>query len=749
VEHGVRTRGFRTLSRVSTTGSEVVSRGKVTRLFHENAWALADQALISATNFATVVILARALAPRDFGAFVLAYAALLFVNGLQTAFVTQPHNILGQSRHGDEYRRYTLSTAAGQGLFMLAAAFAAIAVAVGAYLMHSSAVAVLFAVVPALLAWQAQEFARRVLYTEHRLLTAFAIDIVGYGGQIALILALVAADRASAAAALYAIAIASSVGALAGGWAIRHSLKGRVEAGFMRDNWAFGKWLGAAMAASWLSVQLFLYLTAIIVDASATAGLKASQTVLGPLNAFLLFVVTILPIRLAAARERNESIRAWLRFAYVASSPFVFVYCALVAVFARPILDALYGPEYVGYVDAVRLFAVFYVVMHAAYMLSSALSAKRLSRPLFTGNLWAAFVGVVVGWPLIARWEVNGAVVGMILSAIVLALAFWRSYRRSAAPAAQPSAAPVSDPLVYVVLISINRSRYPDTAECLESVAALDYRRHRAVVVDNGSTDDAAELFRKTFPDVDVIETGANLGFGAGSNVGIRHALEQGADGIWLLNNDAVAEPDALSALVETSLANPRAGIVGSVVRSFDDTTEMQAWGGGSYSTMLGIPTAATAPVAQGELSYISGASMYLSRAFIEDVGLFDESFFLYMEDVDLSQRALRRGWGLEVATGSVILHKGGRTINDGAGGRSAAADRLHAHGSGIFLGKHAGWSIAVSAPLRLTGMILRRLRRRQARSIPTVVGSFLSGLWTGLRGGAEPPLSSESGLEH
>ena len=125
------------------------------------------------------------------------------------------------------------------------------------------------------------------------------------------------------------------------------------------------------------------------------------------------------------------------------------MYCILVAIFAQPILDAVYGPAYVGYVDAVRLFAVYYVVVHAAYVLSAALSAKRLTRPLFAGNLWAALVGIAVGWPLIAKWQVTGAVAGMILSAIVLTLSYWRTYRQSAALDIGRPSEPVREPHAY------------------------------------------------------------------------------------------------------------------------------------------------------------------------------------------------------------------------------------------------------------------------------------------------------------
>ncbi len=132
----------------------------------------------------------------------------------------------------------------------------------------------------------------------------------------------------------------------------------------------------------------------------------------------------------------------------------------------------------------------------------------------------------------------------------------------------------------------------------------------------------------------------------------------------------------------------------------------------------------------------------------MEDVGLFDESFFLYMEDADLCHRARQRGWELAVAGSSVVFHKGGRTAQETAE-RSRAADRFQAEGGGIFIGKHAGAAIVVAAPVRLSGMVVRRVGRRQLGAIPGVVRSFCSGVGTGLRGGGEPPVPSGSaGLE-
>ena len=402
------------------------------RLLQASSLGLADQALMSAANFATIVVLARELAPADFGAFVLAYTALLLLNGLQTALVTQPHNVLGQTGHADDYADYTTSTAVGQLIFIVPfAGLALVAAAVTQIVAPGAAPALSLAFVPALVAWQLQEFGRRVLYTEGRLGAAFAADAVSYGGQVAALATLAAADRLSAPFALYAVAATSALGGVVAGWAIRGSLRGRVDISLAARNWSFGKWLGAAIAASWLAGHLYIYLAAVLIGPTASGALKAAQVILGPLNAFFLFLFTVLPIRFSGTRDRagDVGVDADLRRAYLATSPLVVVYCALAAVFAGPVLDLLYGETYDAYANVVALFAVYYLVMHVVYLLTSALTARRMTRSLFKGSAYGGLVGVTLGWPLVVAWEAEGAVVGMIVSAVVITVAFWRAYR--------------------------------------------------------------------------------------------------------------------------------------------------------------------------------------------------------------------------------------------------------------------------------------------------------------------------------
>lgn len=100
-------------------------------------------------------------------------------------------------------------------------------------------------------------------------------------------------------------------------------------------------------------------------------------------------------------------------------------------------------------------------------------------------------------------------------------------------------------PLVGIVIPNYNGTQI--TCECLNSLQKLDYPNHKIYLVENGSEDRPANLFREKYPHVRVIESPVNLGFAAGSNIGMRQALAEGADYILLLNNDTIAAPDLLS----------------------------------------------------------------------------------------------------------------------------------------------------------------------------------------------------------
>ncbi|MEJ2008456.1 MAG: glycosyltransferase family 2 protein, partial [Acidobacteriota bacterium] len=93
----------------------------------------------------------------------------------------------------------------------------------------------------------------------------------------------------------------------------------------------------------------------------------------------------------------------------------------------------------------------------------------------------------------------------------------------------------MKNPEVWIIILNWNGR--DDTLECLESTRRIDYTCFNVVVVDNGSNDDSVSAIRKAFPEVEVLETGENLGFAGGNNVGMRYSLEKGAEYVLLLNN--------------------------------------------------------------------------------------------------------------------------------------------------------------------------------------------------------------------
>jgi len=237
-----------------------------------------------------------------------------------------------------------------------------------------------------------------------------------------------------------------------------------------------------------------------------------------------------------------------------------------------------------------------------------------------------------------------------------------------------------------VTCILLNWNGWRDSLACLESLERVTYPKLSVILVDNGSSDGSVAHIRHHHPRLELIENASNLGFSAGNNVGIRAALARDVDYLWLLNNDARPEPGALSALVQRAEEDHRLGAVGSVLRYAHDPRVVQAWGGGRVNIWTGRTAHVLAPVSEGELTYLTAASLLLRRTALAQVGLFDEGYFLYWEDTDLCYRLRARGWRLGVASGSIVLHR-----EHGSTGRDFRLLHRYAVGSGIrFLIKHS-----------------------------------------------------------
>jgi hypothetical protein len=193
------------------------------------------------------------------------------------------------------------------------------------------------------------------------------------------------------------------------------------------------------------------------------------------------------------------------------------------------------------------------------------------------------------------------------------------------------------------------------------------------ICVDNGSTDGSDNAVAALFPGVEVLRTGANLGFAGGNNVGLARALERGADWVLLLNNDAVAEPGLAPALERAAAARPDAGLLACKILSADGS-EVQ-YAGASFDARRGYSgrVQTTGRDVLRDVDRADGAALAVSRAALERAGALDDSLFMYVEDVEWSLRIRRAGFGVVFVPDARVRHEG-----SAASGGSASTTNLY-----------------------------------------------------------------------
>ena len=268
-----------------------------------------------------------------------------------------------------------------------------------------------------------------------------------------------------------------------------------------------------------------------------------------------------------------------------------------------------------------------------------------------------------------------------------------------------------------VAVVVLNWNGWQDTIQCVASLLSMEYAHFSLLLVDNGSTDGSVDHIKNAFPSIDILQSGSNLGFGGGCNVGMRYALNQGAKYIWLINSDAKVDPGALSALIKMADQNPALGSVGSVLYEADHVNQIQLWGGGRVNLWLGTSRHRRS---DGPIDFVSGASALLRCSALQKVGLFDEAqFFMYWEDTDLAFRLRKAGWQLAVAADSKIWHKQSASLGRG----SLLLDQYATQSCVRFLRRHAPVPL-VSIALLLFRMVVKRM----LIASPSRIGAVLRG---------------------
>lgn len=223
--------------------------------------------------------------------------------------------------------------------------------------------------------------------------------------------------------------------------------------------------------------------------------------------------------------------------------------------------------------------------------------------------------------------------------------------------AVRPGAAPA----VWCIVLTYNGVDL--TLECLRSLAMQDYPNLHVLVLDNASTDGTPEIVRSQAPAVEVLEAGENLGYAGGNNLGMRHALDRGADLLFLVNNDTRLDPHCVAALVEEIQKPPVCGAVGPMVYTWDNWQTISSAGGrvdwaAADAINVGAGERDQGQYAARSVDFVNGCGIMVSKAAVERVGLIDERFFMYWEETDWCMRMHEAGLDVRFQPAARMQHK-------------------------------------------------------------------------------------------
>jgi GT2 family glycosyltransferase len=218
-----------------------------------------------------------------------------------------------------------------------------------------------------------------------------------------------------------------------------------------------------------------------------------------------------------------------------------------------------------------------------------------------------------------------------------------------------------------VVVLILNRDRREDTLACLASLLPNPYPNLEVVLLDNASSDGTAAAVRNAHPGtVQVIETGANLGYAAGNNVGMRWVQQRDAAFVLLLNEDTIVDPFFVERLIEVVEQRPEVGFAGPLVYHHSEPRVIQSAGGAITSDWRTYHRGQNELDAGQyrdpyEVDWVTGCSILMRMTVVDRIGMLDPAFFIYSEEVDWCVRARRAGFTGIVVPASRIWHKGVR----------------------------------------------------------------------------------------
>jgi O-antigen/teichoic acid export membrane protein len=388
------------------------------------AWALADQGIVSGTSFLTNVILARFMGLREFGIFVLAWMSVLFVNSLQTALIVAPMMSIGPKQEEKDRPSY-FGAVVAQELALVSCCFILVLVGLktfSGFFHHANLQNLALPLAVAAFAYQMQDFVRRYFFATRQSRFALADDALSYLTQLPILFLLHLYGHLNSATALWAMSGTSIVGLVVGWfWVERIEFHWSWIKAISIRHWRVSRWIAGSTVLTWTSSNLFLLSAPVYYGAGAAGVLKASQNMMGAANVWFLGLENVVPVE-TARRLREGGVHAMLAYTRSILTRWgLLTLCFAGVMAAAPALwlRLIYGPEMVQYAYILRLYALLYLLLFLGGPLRAGLQALEFTVPIFWSYLAMTAFSFAFAIPMAKQLGLSGSMLGLIATQIL------------------------------------------------------------------------------------------------------------------------------------------------------------------------------------------------------------------------------------------------------------------------------------------------------------------------------------------
>lgn len=390
----------------------------------KKTFAYSDQAVVSGTNFLVGIMLARALGMDAYGTFVLGWMGVLFASSIQQAIILNPLYTLLPKKVEEEKTLFKGGIVAMQlalTVLTIIIGYATIP-AIRYYLPTETSTDFLIALPLVMGAYVTQDFLRRMLFVEGKANMALVGDIVAYGFQIPILGALWFTGILSLNSALIVIGSCFSASTFVNLFALKFEpikqlnlvTRNSLLAVFS-ECWTFAKYLVATSLLQWFSGNAFIVVAGGIIGPAAIGAVRIAQNVMGVLHVLFLALENTVPIKAAQLlKEKGEvGLMGFMKQITTNAGLVTLAVAGSVAVFAKPILGFLYGPEYVGYNDVLTAFAALYLLIFLGTVLRFAIRTLQKNQYIFITYVLTTIFSMLGAEPIVEAFGIYGILLGL------------------------------------------------------------------------------------------------------------------------------------------------------------------------------------------------------------------------------------------------------------------------------------------------------------------------------------------------